>query len=107
MPVALFGAETVPSGTTEMELVEVGEVPGRFNSPALCWRFESADGRQAKKLTGTEFAADVAAGQFLVQLLGRSLGRGDRVVLDDLIGEKFVVTVSAGQIIKVKPVAKV
>jgi hypothetical protein len=106
MSVVIFGAETVASGVHEMSLVAIDEVPGKFNGTALRWTFESSDGKQARKTTGVEFAPDVAAGQFVSQLLGRQLGRGDRVILDDLISERYMVTVSGGQIIKVKPVIK-
>lgn len=103
---AIFGAETVDSGTTAMVLSSISEVSGKYQSAAIRWQFDSADGKQVRKLTGCEFAADLAAGQFLAQLVGRPLGRGDRVILDDLIGRSFEVTVSNGQIVRVKPLAK-
>ena len=49
----IFGAETVASGTSEMVLVAIDEVSGKFQSAAIRWQFESADGKQARKLTGS------------------------------------------------------
>lgn len=103
----ICGAETAGSGTAEMTLVSITEVAGKYQSPALRWELMAADGKVARKLTGLEFAADKSAGKFLAELVGHPLGCGDRVILDDLIGLVYEITVSNGQIVRAKPVVKV
>ncbi len=110
MPVATFGAQTAPSGKHEMECVLVEEIAGRFGDAALRIVFEVMDGQflgyQARKVIGTNFAADTTAGQFVGQMVGHSLGRNDRVELNDFLGQRFLVHVAGAQIVKIAPVAK-
>jgi hypothetical protein len=110
MPIACFGARSLPSGKSEAELVSIEEVVGRFDNAALRFIFEAMDGPnkgfQARKTVGTNFAEDTTSGQFISQLVGRSLGRDDRIKLNDLIGLRFVLTIAGSQIIKAVPVVK-
>lgn len=110
MPIACFGARSLPSGKSEAELVSVEEVTGRFDSTAFRFAFEAMDGPnkgcQARKTVGMNFAEDTTSGQFVSQLVGRSLGRNDRIELNDLIGQRFVLTIASSQIVKIVPVVK-
>ena len=51
------------------------------------------------------FAEDTTSGQFVAQLVGRPLGRDARIELNDLIGQRFVLTIAGQQIVKVVPVS--
>jgi hypothetical protein len=108
MPETVCGAESLPSGTVLCELVSVEETQGKFNDPAWRWTFEcplgEQAGRQAKKTTGVFPAPDNAAGQMIGWLLGRPFRRGERCNTDDLLGQRFMVTVAGGQIVRIKPV---
>jgi hypothetical protein len=110
MPIACFGARSLPSGKAEAELISIDETTGRFDNAALRFTFEAMDGPnkgyQARKTVGTNFAEDTTAGVFVSQLVGRSLGRDDRIELNDLIGQRFVLTIAGSQIIKAVPVVK-
>ena len=44
MPLAVYGARSLPSGKSEAELVLVEEVTGRFDSTAFRFTFEAMDG---------------------------------------------------------------
>jgi hypothetical protein len=103
-----FGAPTLPSGRRVATLVSVDEVPGRFNDTALRFTFESFSGdhvgHQVRKTVGLNIAQDTTAGQWIASLVGKPLGRGDKILMEDLIGKDYELLISASQIVKASPV---
>jgi hypothetical protein len=108
--IAQFGARSLPTGKHVANLVEIGELAGKFGDPALKIVFEVLEGKfagfQAKKVIGLNFAPDTSAGEFITQLVGRPLDRGDSVDLNSLVNQSFELSVSGAQILKVTPVIR-
>ena len=57
-------------------------------------------------MIGQNFAPDTVSGEFISQLVGRPLDRGDSIDLSRLVNEPFELSVSGAQILKVAPVVR-
>lgn len=93
------------AGKHQMEFLGNSEEDGRFGRKSYRWRF--SDGKcVASVVTGTYLAPGTQCYTVACSVLGRKLETGEDVDLNEMVGEKFAITVKTDGGIVVKRAEK-